>query len=724
MAKVGDTIVHRGKKYVAGEDKKWHEVQQEMRPAPGPLPGRPLAERTRVVERPPDQTPLMERLRWGMVQTPANLMQLAARGLNWIDRGPLSAYGHVPPIELLTGVNTDTLVNAPWEDAKAATYDRLWGSQMPGPPRGLKQKTVGNVGAGLSAPVPGTPGGGTATGLAMEGLGLLAGSGAGALSEELGLSPGAQAGLSTVAAAIPGAAGRYYARQVSLRDQMQAADDVAARIRARASDLPGFVDPDVSPNTVRRVSSELKAMIPEGFEDDAVQRLSDVVAEFPDPRTRPTTSQALDELGGATVESATASLDRGDRTVSRTLAGQKLRAVNAIDDELARLMPDADFDLTQSSYSEIAESAAKAERAAWDAVPMESMPQVPVRTIKQRAAEVRSSVGQAGAKNLPAEIDIIEGYGQTVPFSELQALRSELLTVERAGNSPMATARAMRNGAHAARLRQSVEELIDDVAENSQITGAPLTPGTAATAQRQQGVSALREAQRITRKNRELFSPRSPVVKALNSPKEPQNLARSILTGGPEEARRAMAIFESTPEVQQSVKGIVMRQIVPEDVLTVGAAKASRRRLRVHRRTVVAMFGSKHANNLEKLLRKAQTVRSGRAGTRAAALGTGSNTLQSEAITQLESGMQRLGQRGMIGTAGEFARSQTIGRVRAAFQKEFSAIMAAAAIDPELARDLLAIPGAAAIPKWAARVEQSLARNGVRMAAGAAAEGE
>lgn len=88
-------------------------------------------------------------------------------------------------------------------------------------------------------------------------------------------------------------------------------------------------------------------------------------------------------------------------------------------------------------------------RAAWDDVPMDSMPPVKTAKLKEDMLEISKKAGIVGKKNLPSEFADIAEYGDTIPFAELQALRSELLTVERAGELPGATSKALRQGAHA-----------------------------------------------------------------------------------------------------------------------------------------------------------------------------------------------------------------------------------------------------------------------------------
>lgn len=654
----------------------------------------------------PETVSLSDRLKWGLSRGPIGAMQLVARGANYIAPSP----------------TTQAWVDAPWDAAADEAYRRVFGGEPPRAPQQgeLAQKVVGSVGQALGSPTGMVPGGGTAAGMAVEGAGLLLGSTAGAAAEDAGLPWWAQMGASIGASAVPGVGMRMAGSRAATAKVRGAARGVAESLPDRPAPGAGMALPNASPGVVQRASSEFKTMIPAGFEDEAANRLDDVLREFPDPATRPVTTQALDELGGETIESATMSLSRGDRTVGRNLAGQKLRAVRAIDDELRTLQPVGDMPTATSAYDDIAEQAAAAEREAWRRVPLDQMPQVPTRGLKQAAEEIRAGVGQAGAKNLPDELATVLEYGDNVPFSELQSLRSELLAVERAGRNPMATAKAARQGAHASRLRQSVEALIDDVAENNQVTGQPLKPGTAATIQRQEGVEALREAHRGTRENREIFDPRSPLVREMSDPKEAAGIARALLRGGPQDARRALSIFRSNDAAQDSVRRLVMDELIGPDILTEGAAKSAMKRLREKRQTAIALFGPEHVQNVERLLRKARTVRSGRAGTRGGSLGTGSNTLASDAIAKLESAMESVGQRGqrgMIGGAVEIVKKPAMTRLKEAFthDREFSQVMAAAMVDPELARDLLRIPGPAAIPKWAERMNGHLVRNGIRL---------
>lgn len=643
----------------------------------------------------------MGRLTRGAARAPGGLMQLVARGANWVAPSP----------------TTQAWVDAPWEDAAAEVHRNVFGGEMAPPAEGFGGKTLESIGGGLATPVPLPPGGGTLTGLGVEMAGNVMGSAAGVAAEEAGLPWWAQLPISIGAAALPGVGMRMAGGRAATAKVRDAAREVAESLPDRPPPGVDMTLPHAPPGVVQRAASELKTMVPAGFEDEAVNRLDDVLREFPDRAARPVTTQALDELGGETIESATMSLSRGDRTVGRNLSGQKIRAVRSIDDEFRTLQPVGDMPTATAAYDDIAEQAALAERDAWRRVPLDQMPQVPTRGLKQAADEIRAGAGIAGAKNLPDELATVLEYGDNVPFAELQALRTELLTVERAGRSPMASAKASRQGAHAVRLRQHVEALIDDVAENSQVTGQPLTPGTAATIQRQEGVAALRDAQRLTRQNREIFDFKSPLVKEMSDPKEAAGIARSLLRGGPQDARRALSIFKTSTEAQESVKRLVMDELIGPDILTEGAAKSAMKRLRDKRQTAIALFGPEHVQNVERLLRKARTVRSGRAGTRSGALGTGSNTIASDAITKLESAMENVGQRGMIGGAVAIVKKPAVARIKEAFthDREFSQIMSAAMIDPELARDLLRIPGPAAIPKWAEKMNGHLVRNGIRL---------
>lgn len=665
---------------------------------------------------PAESASLGDYLRRGMSRAPGNLMQLVAKGMNAAESIPMvSPRGRVfHPLEGMFGVDTQAMIDAPWDAAADETYRNVFGGEPPvGPAEGIGPRAAEMVGGALATPAP-VPGSGSAGGIVREGLGLMAGSLAGAAGEEMGLPWWINAPLSIGASMAPSGVARMAGQRASTAKVRDAAKEMAEEFPARSAAAPDFMPPKARPGSITKASSEFKAMIPRGFEDEAAGRLDEVLEAFPDPATRPTTSQALNELGGETMESATASLSRGDRTYSRNLAGQRLAAVRAVDDEFEALRPAGDFPTAQSGYDDVAEAAVQRERAAWSAVPLDQMPRVPSVSIKRAAQEIRESVGQAGARNLPDVFEIIDNYDQAVPFSELQSLRSELLTMERAGRRS-SDPRIIRQGAHAARLRQPVEALIDDVAENSQVTGQPLTPGTDATIRRQEGVTALRDAQRITRENRELFDQRSPLVRAFEAPKEAKDIASGLLRGGPQDARRALAMFRQNAPAQDSVRRLVMDELIGQDVLTEGAAKSALKRLREKRQTAVSLFGPEHVQNVERLLRKAHTVRSGRAGTRAAALGTGSNTLASDAFGLAESAIESVGQRGAVMAAASMAKKQTIGRIKATLDRDFQRVMAAATIDPELARDLLRIPGPAALPKWAERMDGHMRRNGIRL---------
>lgn len=702
-----------------GEIKQGKDGNFYEKTAQGWVPAQaPAMEASAPTERPS----LMERVQRGASRAPASLMRTVAQGMNYIDSRPVfSEWVGGPPFQSAFGVDTQALVDAPWDAASDEAHRRVFGRDpVTTPPEGIMEKTAEGIGGGLATPVPGAPGGGTVGGLMLEGLGLAGGSLAGAAADEVGLPWWAQMGLSIGGSVAPSMAGRSIATRMAGAEARSAADDVLDTMKWRAGteSAPDFMPPSARPGTILNASSELKTMIPRGFEDEAASRLDDVLEAFPEARTRPTTSQALDELGGETMESATMGLSRGDRTFSRNLAGQKLSAVRAVDDDLAALRPSGDLPTAQAAYEATVDAAIQSERAAWNAVPMDLMPQVPTRGLKRAAEEIRAGVGVAGAKNLPDELATVLEYGDNVPFSELQSLRSELLAVERAGRSPMASAKATRQSAHAARLRQHVDDLIDDVAENSQITGQPLKPGTASTVQRQEGVAALRDAQRITRENRELFDPRSPVVRAFENPKEAKDIANGLIRGGPRDARRAMTMFRQNQAAQDSVRRIVMDELIGPDILTEGAAKSAMKRLREKRETAVALFGAEHVQNVERLLRKARTVRSGRAGTRAGGLGTGSGTLSASQQMVKESAQELIGQRGMtLADMAAWIPKKVASTYRDLADADFQRVMAAAVIDPELARDLLRIPGPAALPKWATRMRGHLARNGIRVVA-------
>lgn len=723
MAKVGDTIEVDGETWTAGADGNWHPSIAGGAGLPGTLGAGPAAVagvKNAFTPKAPGGAPssFLDQVKLGASRAPGGLMQIVAGGMNKIENNPVLSMGMNPGPFARLGIDTQALVDAPWDEASAEAHRRVFGTDPATPRTDVLGKTGQNFGASLATPMPGAPGGGTLPGMAMEGAGSFLGSLADPVLEWMGVeNKPAQTVAAMGASLTPAMAGRTLARRAASAKVRQEAQKAAQGVALRQNPATSFMPANPSPATMARAASEFKATIPQGFEEQAAQRLDDTLAQFSDPKTRPTTSQALDELGGEAAESAAMSLSRDDRTAGRNLAGQKLRAVQAIDDEIAAARPKGSFDEAQAAYDDVTEKAATRERKAWERVPLDKMPRVPTGGLAQAVDEITASVGKAGAGDIPPIFGVVKSYEGWEPFSELQALRSKLLRLERAGRSNAATESAMAQGALAGRLRQHVEKLIDDVAENNQVTGAPLEPGTAATNLREEGVDALRTAHRITRENREIFNGQSKLVKALDDPKEARDLASALLRGGPQDARRALSMFKSRPKAQDSVRAVVMDDLLGKDILNPGGAKGALERIRTKRRTVVALFGPEHVQNVERILRKAQTVKSGRAGTRAGALGTGSNTLSAQAVTALESGMKRIGQRGLVKSAVDLAKQQTIGRVRAAFETEFARVMAAAAIDPELARDLLRIPGPAAVPQWASRMEGHMARNGIRIVA-------
>lgn len=635
--------------------------------------------------KPSEGVPTKQRLAKGMLQSHFGLLGLANTGARAVL--PESA-------EKAIGLEDPAVLAAAPEK-----FEREWFGNVAPPAKGFGEALTEGVG-GIAAPaglplqvafgVPKAVGG-----LAIEGIGALGSAVGGATARANDWGPAAEVGLSMLGGLAPGLAARQMARSGTRTAAKTAAQEAAER-------WGGSVGGDASRKrlaaAMEQASSEIKAMLPEGYDDAASARLGQAVTDFPDAATTPLTSQVLDELGGEQFESTTKALTRGDRTFGAQVAGQRLRAEESIDEGLEALRPAGGFDEATAGYEALATQLDDAERSAWKSVPKANLPTWSTDALKAEADRIAASVGKAGQGDIPSVFKTIADYDGTESLAELQALRSKLLRINRAGSSRFATEAASSQAAHASRLLPAIDREIDALEAAAKAGG---------------GVPELRAAWAATRRNRELLDRGSDAVKALADPQNPGSIARAALKS-PKEAAQVAKMFAGDETTLNAVKGLVVDQVIgPIDALKGG--KTAIKAIRDNRPALVELFGAEHVGNMERLVRQSRIVRSGTAGTRQAAWTTGSNTLASGDALLPERFMEILGQRGGSLSSTVVLGSRALAQRAVAQLRNvpYPQVMAAALRDPAFAKALIDMPTTRAMPAWANSINAGLARNGL-----------
>lgn len=453
-----------------------------------------------------------------------------------------------------------------------------------------------------------------------------------------------------------------------------------------------------SDQDLMRASSALRGRIPAGPEADpdlylreGMERLDDAASYFP-KGARPTTSQALGELGGSGFETDVTALARGSQDFESKLAGQKLGAKRFLEGEYAGLRA---FDGRESAqvHSDLAESylarrtdAARATREAWAAVPFDSIPKMPTSKLTAAKAKVLASLEVANEKDLPAEFaavdEIAKRFGARTPLTEVQALRSRLLEVQRDARRFGAT-RQDRNAARlAGQLLEPIESMIDE------------------TERAAQGVTKYRDALAATAAYKRDFRD-SVAERLLLEPKESKHFVGSLLSLNQRERLRVLGAMDG--EQRADVARLVVAHVMGDELGQVGL-KTSLNQWRSNRAALESVLGAARYSQGKRLLEYARTADFGRAGTQAASQGTGSAVPSLPGL--LSKGIESA-------TSPRRAFNEGLDWLHQASGKKHIELIKLALLDVEFGKLMLELPTQKGLAEWQSRASKALAARGL-----------
>ena len=452
---------------------------------------------------------------------------------------------------------------------------------------------------------------------------------------------------------------------------------------------------------VRKAASELKRRIardPAGgdrFVDEAIDRLDEGIDLFPDKTVRPTSRQMLGEQGGQNISSMEDGLSRADLDVSASIDGRRQAVRADLEAQFESLLPEGSTGGAIEAFDAVLARAKQAERQAWDAVPFKEMPEVSTAGLKRAVKKLREGP-IAGRRFVPDEVNVIDQYGDTIPVSELQALRSELLDTQRAGSLFNATPDARRTAPRVRVLLDAVDEQIKK-----------LPPS---------GSTLYRKARGLTRENADLFNRKSSLVSGLSELTEGRKIVSRIRTAKDPtgEAKRAIRILSQEPGGVENIRRVFIDELFDQE-LSAATPRRMLTTIKRNRGVYREVLGEEMLGEIETLLKKVKIARTGSAGTAAATARTGSNV---SPVEMLFAGAD-------VFTSPVQATARGLGAVSKRIAKDASssvernAILREALLDPELFKTLLEMPDPRAIPAWVQNWDKLVARSRARTQAAA-----
>ena len=461
---------------------------------------------------------------------------------------------------------------------------------------------------------------------------------------------------------------------------------------------------DVGINDVLKTSAELKRRIDadpaggERFIDEAATSLREGISLFPDDTIRPTSRQLLGERAGQNVSGLEESLAKDPLSpdFSAAVAGRKRAVIQDLEKKFDNFLPEGSADGARTAFDTARNRAKAAERAAWEAVPLDEMPNVSSRRLKAAGKKLREGP-IASRKFLPDELNVIDEYGPEISVRELQAFRSELLDSIRRAKKFGADPKFGKQARHSVELLDAANKMIDELPK--------------------EGGELYLAARRLTAENADLFNPKSASVAALSELEDGRKIVSKIVNSKQpgSEARRAVRV------VSQEDGGVdSLRRVFVDELFEQGFANTTPlsvlKKMHRHERAYREILGDEHFNELEGIMRRVKIARVGRAGTTAATASTGS------AISPA----------GLLFAGAEVAVEPVQATTRTLFRrvtKDLSnntartALQREALLDPELFARLLELPEPRAVADWIVNWEKLKARASVRAAKSAGRSG-
>jgi hypothetical protein len=543
-----------------------------------------------------------------------------------------------------------------------------------------------------------TVGGYTQAGLAEQGM-PIAGMGAGiALG---GAAPGAAAAATKIGRAAP-------------RLAANVGDLMTPEAGALAKQL------QVSPKALVRGSEELKRRVPNV--PRFIQALRDAGRrrsfELPESLSSRQVADAMPfQEGGPHFSAMEESISRNDiefgtQAARRRAANQRYLAEKW--NELGGGEETADYVNFLQQYDDGSTIARANERAAWSRVREGEQPTFSTQLVRDEMDRVTQSL------NLSDDLDAIprvfEDLFDSTKFSEemslndFQDVRSNLLEIIR--ESKAAPTRANKTAARiAAPVLERMEGMMDAWAEGDDVVGEifGVVPKSAEYA----------AARALTRANKDLYDPNSPVIRALESGGDQKGLFRSIRSGRgkrgarttpQEEAERVVRIAEQVPGGRENLVKMAIEDLFGEG-LDFAATRTSVpiKTLQNNEAVYRTVLGNEQYEKAIDLLELSRMAVRGKAGTAAQAMSVGSGVAPAAFLFGLAE--EALSPVPGTRTAQNMIRTfiDSLGPTERALMQD--RITREALENPESMRVLMEMPTEATLPAWVVNWRQLVAKS-------------
>jgi hypothetical protein len=435
---------------------------------------------------------------------------------------------------------------------------------------------------------------------------------------------------------------------------------------------------------VQRAASELKRRVGDTRAiDRATTKLDDerLFAGLPET-SQPTSRAYMGRDAAQNISSMEEGLARGDLDFSASVGNRKANALEDVADRFGSERPGGSIETLRAGYDDALKAAIKEQQDAWANVPLDEMEMISTERLKAAARESASRAGEDFPDRIPKETQAVLDWPDSVTPERFQRLRSQALLTKRV---------AARGGEQAQYYSNNLDPLIDGLnRELDDLTS--------------EGSAAYRNALGLTRRNKELFDPKSPAVKALSG-EERARTAMNKIRLTPTEAKRAVEIAERQPGGLDA-----LRRTAIDDLFGVNFGDVTPRKIRTllkeNRTAYKTILGDKILENMEVAVDELDVLLTGRAGTPAASAATGTG-ITPLGIAFGAANMVRHPVEA-VGKAFNAVNSRMVRDIST--HPERSAILREALLDRKLMSTLLKMPDEAAVPAWIVNWDKLVAR--------------
>lgn len=326
---------------------------------------------------------------------------------------------------------------------------------------------------------------------------------------------------------------------------------------------------------------------------------------------------------------------------------------------------------------------------------------VPTSKLKATAARIRLEAGEELAEHLPKRtLKVVEQYGDTVNLQNVKRLRTAIgERLRQIDRNPLGDLQEKR---FLNMLADGVEETFSEVAEAG---GA-------------RAINALNRARNMRRLQAERFDPTDPLNKILGGEYDNMSVAFRKFLDSKTPVRDLQTLkltLGDNPEAWGGVQRLMSDEVFGEgferltndaSLLSKGGAKAILGKLKRNRSAFDVAFGEGAADNAQTFLERARKLSEGVVGTQAEAAVTGSNI--SADAPEIVSVVADVAQ-GNLASAATKAWYAVRGQLPGT-REEIDTLLAAALVDPSVARGFLETLPPTAIPRWKRSVEAAITR--------------